>query len=164
MDPTTIYKLECVFQVAHVCGCAGSISKRPTPLSQQLSVWSQQCDGSSCVTLEHEIRFVPQSPPLLARTISKKCKQARKKKAKWHLLADKERSKTSTHLDSTGHILVKPSPDQCKTHEPSRRLVPCTVCWRDRQIQSLRRSRCSPPRSHHMEYRQQLPRRPQNNY
>lgn len=55
----TTYLVEASLQVAEVVGLDGSTEKRPTPVSQQSVVWSQQYDVSVFVTFEHDIRSVP---------------------------------------------------------------------------------------------------------
>lgn len=68
---TVMYWLDALFQVATTCGSDGKTSKRPTPLLQQFTVWSQQYDVSIPVTLEQEMRSVP---PVLA--LRQKCEHS----------------------------------------------------------------------------------------
>lgn len=59
MVPTTIYRVDCRFHVAHTSGSDGRTLNLPTPLLQQLALWSQQYDVSVFVTLEQDIKSVP---------------------------------------------------------------------------------------------------------
>lgn len=57
--PTTTKRFSLTLKVAHGSGFSGIISNRPTPLSQQFFMWSQQYDVPSSVTCAHDIRSVP---------------------------------------------------------------------------------------------------------
>ena len=56
---TSMNRVRVSSHVAVGIGLEGSTENRPTPLSQQLIVPSQQYDISSLVTLEHDIKSVP---------------------------------------------------------------------------------------------------------
>lgn len=57
--PTTEYVFFLLMNLAQTSGSDGRMLKRPTPVSQQSVVWSQQYDVSLAVELKHDIRSVP---------------------------------------------------------------------------------------------------------
>lgn len=59
MVPTTMYWLAALSHVAQLSGSDGSTLNLPTPLLQQLALWSQQYDVSVFVTFEQDIKSVP---------------------------------------------------------------------------------------------------------
>lgn len=122
MLPTTTYSSLARFHAAHTSGLEGSTWKRPTPVSQQNSLWLQQYDVSVLVTLEHEMRSVP---PVSAPT----------------LLAFDCDEDVSTHLGNTAGSLETPSCGRCMTRGPRCRLVRGRACWRGMLSPGFGRSR-----------------------